>query len=212
MSKALAFPDDWEQTIVHRGFSRVPTNKAYAVRLSVGGKQVFVSSEITQKDAGKTYDIALWKLCPKIGRKPEPNFPDEFEFITQDMVDRVCPRLNKLYAEAPYLELSDESIPEDKLRERQLTGQSRRRAPVALLGYNEYILDVRRQRSNLLALRVKLEAGSIQLENLHKLAEVTSVLSQIQLLLGSTEEQIKKLEASLESQRPYYQKLVEGVI
>ncbi len=204
--RAYAFPDDWEQPITKCGFSKSESNKGYQVRVSAGGKQLYVALAITQDEAAALYDLALWKLAPKLSKRPTPNFPEDFPFLNQAQVDRDCPRLNQLYADTPFLKSTDEFIDEAALRAAALAGPAKRRCSRAMSQYDDFVRDLRRNRIALVEMRNKLELSQLKLPWLRKLAEAPVVVTGIDDALKRIEEHFKLAESSLENQRPYYEK------
>src|SRR6185369_16323556 len=85
--KDRPYPIDWHERTLWRGFARNELNRQYIVRVSAQGKQHFVAMADCQEQAAMLYDLALWKLAPKLTRKLKLNFPDDFSFITQEKVD-----------------------------------------------------------------------------------------------------------------------------
>jgi hypothetical protein len=180
--------------------------RRYDVRLSVAGKQHHIACASTQPEGAKLYDLALWKLGPKMTRKLEPNFLDDFSFITQDMVDRLCPRLNALYEDLPFASLADESRDENDLREERLSGKAAT-LQRGLADYNDVLLFLKRGRVGLLELSRKWGSRRLKLRYIHKLPAVQSEMETMESLIENAIESVQKVEGLMESQRAYYQKL-----
>jgi hypothetical protein len=211
VNTATGKPHDWDDPVIHRGFSKL-VGGGYSVRLSVGGKQLNIGIRYSQADAAALYDLAVWKFAPKMSRKPKLNFPDEFEFTNQDMVDRECPRLNELYLETPYLSLRDEAIAEshgvESLRLRALKGEVA--APTRnLSSFNSALSHLKSLRGHLLVASGELESQRFGLAYLHKLSKADGLWQDMTAELGDLCARIQQIESSMEEQRAYYQKLAD---
>ncbi len=205
-----AFPADWEQPITARGVTRNPAQKCYNVRISVAGKQMHVACSASQGFAAYLYDLALWKLCPKMAKKPEPNGADDFRFASQHRVDQFCPRLNKLYERAPFLRVGDGMVTEEALREFALNGRNVVASSDEMEDYDKAVEFLRRAVVEVSDIEVKLANRMSRLTRLHKLAEAPLLRNKLKDALDTAQNEFGWLRESLERQRAYYQKLTES--
>jgi len=203
-------PKDWDEPIRGHGYSRNEAQKFYFVRLTVQGKQQFISCEYCQDDAAKAYDLALWKLAPKMTRVAKPNDREGFRSITQADVDSFCPKLNELYAATPFLELAHEAIPEDVLREEALERSHDEKQPSGLKDYQKVLLHLKRVRVMLVATSTRLSVERLKLPYFHKLAEAPAGWVNVEADIEQTVTRLKTLIESMEAQRAYYLKLVQS--
>lgn len=201
------FPSDWDERITMRGFSRAPASKGYLVRITIAGRQQHVASAHSQEEAARLYDLAQWYLAPKIARKPEPNYPDDFEFITREKVERECPNIISIFNRSPYLSIAEEGVSDDELRSRRIAGQSSSLVPKGLAQYNDAVMNLRRQRGSIANLSGILGLTKLRLPLVQKLAQVPTLWDNVIKQLGDVELTMKVLEESLEAQRAYYQGL-----
>lgn len=198
-------PKDWDQPDVGHGYSRHNKLKHYVVRLSVAGKQHCIGVAYSQERARRLYDLAVWKLAPKATRKLKPNDVEAFGFITQEAIDRECPRLNKIFKLVPALADTDES--EQELRERVLSGRVKQVSTRGLAEYNSAILFLRGFRAEIMQQQRRSALRRLKLPFLPKLAQAGGLWNTLDENLRGLEGNLLELEQSLESQRAYYQKL-----
>lgn len=205
-------PKDWGQDIVWRGMARVNASKCYNVRLSVQGTQHFITSAWSQHSAASLYDLALWKLCPKIGRKFSPNFPDDFDGICQLDVDAECPSLNALFDAIPFLTTDDEKLGESALRARIL---NREPSPSQMLKtrsnrqFVDALIAMKKVSAQLMTVQKEAETRRLSLVALHKLPAIVELFQSVESSLRHTVEQNKQLEELMEKSAGYYSKLIE---
>lgn len=119
-------PKDWAQPIVLSGFYRNMQHSRYDVKITVAGVQRYVGTAYSHQSAAQLYDLALWRLCPKLGKLRRPNFPEAFQQITQEQIDNLVPGLNVLYRHLGYVNVGDENVGDDKLREQWFANLDRR--------------------------------------------------------------------------------------
>lgn len=204
--KTIDPPADWDVPITAKGFSRNMQGLRYDVRLTVHGKQTHIAACYTQADAARAYDLALWLLGPKLGRRIKPNDPEGFELIGMDDIERECPRLLKLYAVTPFRNIADESIDESVLRSHCLAGSSNPVPTHGLTDFNRYVEQLKRFRLSIESEAVKLAKRRSLLVHLKELAQAPNMADQLVLDMGALVNLIQKLEQSMELQRSYYQK------
>ena len=205
------FPLDWSSDIVWRGMARVNTSKCYNVRLSVQGRQHFLTSAWSQHSAASLYDLALWKLCPKIGRKFVPNFPDDFDSICQLDVDAELPTLNELFASIPFLTVEDERLGEAALRARILNQQPSPSQMLKTRGNRQFVdsmYEYKKFRATIEMGLVKVQQSRSELIALHKLPAIVELCQSVESALRQSVEQSKQLEELMEKSATYYGKLI----
>jgi len=205
------FPLDWSSDIVWRGMARVNTSKCYNVRLSVQGRQHFLTSAWSQHSAASLYDLALWKLCPKIGRKFVPNFPDDFDSICQLDVDAELPTLNELFASIPFLTAEDERLGEAALRARILNLEPSPSQMLKTRGNRQFV-DVMFQVKKF---RAAVESGMVDIQHsrsclaaLHKLPAIVELFQSAEASIREFVNTSKQIEELMEKSATYYSKLV----
>jgi len=203
-------PRDWAEPISGHGYSRNEAQKFYLVRLTVQGKQHFISCEYCQDDAAKAYDLALWKMAPKMTRVLKPNDKTSFEFITQAEVDRFCPRINELYETLPFLTSEDEELTEEVLRNRSLHRRYDERVAPGLNDFQDALFYLKRFRITVVEASARLFVERSKLPYLHKLPEASRLWSLLIADVTQAEARLMTLEQSLEAQRAYYLKLVQS--
>lgn len=208
--RPISKPDDWDEPITYRGFSRSNLGQRYDVRLTLGGKQTHIASCYSQVEAAKAYDMALWLFGPKMGRRLQPNFPDEFGFINRDMIARELPRLLKVYDVMPFRHSDDESVDEDALRDRLLKGTFERTPTHGLADYNQFVDSLKRLRMLIENENIKLHKRKSALPLIHKLGVIPSRFEAVVLQLAATIDQTQELEKLLETNRSYYQKIAHN--
>ncbi len=201
------FPADWHQPITARGVTKNNQARCYNVRINVQGKQLHVATSSSQSDAAYLYDLALWKLCPKMRAKLEPNDPEVFSFLSQSKIDNHCSRLNKLYASVPFLQYRDECRPEEELRN-EAQGREPRDAGDGMADYDKAVAFLSRTVVELADLEVKLANRMSKVTKLHKLAHGKEGYSDTEFDLGCARRRFEALKESMQRQRPYYQKLI----
>lgn len=212
LNRDTGLPLDWDDEVLHRGFSKL-VGGGYSVRISVGGKQLNIGIRYSQADAAALYDLACWKFAPKMSRKPKLNFPEEFEYTSQDMVDREHPRLNALYLETPFLSLRDEAIAnsgdEESLRLRAFKGEVA--APTRnLSAFNAALAMLKGLRGSMLTHQATLTRERMGLAYLHKLSQTDTLWNALVDDLGDMGARIQAVEQSMETQRAFYQKLADN--
>jgi hypothetical protein len=67
--------------------------------ITAAHRQRTIAYADSQEQAARCYDAALWRLYPFTPKSAKPNFPDDFESITQADVETLCPNANKIYDE-----------------------------------------------------------------------------------------------------------------
>lgn len=112
-------PIDWFEPNPYRGFGRIKSQFVYSVRLSVLGKQEEMIKCKHQLVAARAYDAALWRLLPFTPLFAKPNFPEEFEALTVELVETRCPFANRLYDEKSK-QFSDQGIDVQALQKKRL--------------------------------------------------------------------------------------------
>lgn len=198
-------PVDWDTPITLRGFSQHARSKAYAVRLSVAGKQHCIGYRHTQKESAELYDLALWKLAPKMDRRIQPNFPDEFQYITAVKVDAECPKLNELYESLPFQLPGDEALDEEDLRDRSFSARGKARMQ-GVTRYDATHEAVRRHRAGLALPLLKFEAQheALLFERLRKVPAVNNLMQEAAAAARRYVELLTQLEAAMAANRAYY--------
>ena len=205
------WPKDWKQPIQWRGISHNVTNRRYLVRVGANSRQYSIAAVCSQHYGASLYDLALWKLCPKLGRRIKPNFPESFDEICQLDVDEQCPRLNSLFAELPWLSMADESLGEAGVRARILnlnplpSIQQRDRT-------NRQFLDCMYNRKKFRALieteLIHSESERSTLAMIHKLPAIVELFQSLEESLRESAGLSKQLEELMEKSATYYSKLV----
>lgn len=198
---------DWHLNLGHHGFVRDVKYQAYRVKLSVLGKQFEIGVTKTQHEAARLYDAAVWRLLPFTSVRAKPNFPDDFDKITQQDVDNRCPYANKLFAEcAEHIEQSGATVESlRKLREQSVKAPKFEFASDARNDYSslvKHFQDVSRE-----SFKHWCDIGNGRVKvNLRKLPELTRRLDEAQSLLKKVVEIFKDLAIDFESHRELYHK------
>ena len=204
------FPADWDNSPIPNGVTKNVAARCYNVRISVAGKQLHVATSSHQSIAANLYDLALWKLCPKMTKHLEPNYPEYFSLVTQRSVESNCPRLNKLYARLPFVREGDRNLDEDTLRELVLAGRNQpEQTDSQMHDYDKTIEFLRRAVVELADIEVKLANRTSKITKLNKLAEAPIIHSDLRSFLGQVRRHTERFGLSLERQRIYYQKLID---
>lgn len=203
------FPADWDEPIRFRGYSRNTVNKSWMVRLGINGKQEFIGLANSQEQAARLYDLALWRLAPKLRQRIKPNFPDDFTFINHDKVTRTCPRLDKIFFSLPYVRTDDDRRDEDELRTALLAGSRSdcHSFCPAVANFEHNIIELKKLRTRLEGFAVNLELAELKTPLFHKLAVAPVLWGEVQASLRQTAGMIERLEASMEHQREYFVKM-----
>ncbi len=108
----------------YRGISYHRTRRYWVVRLSLNGEQRIVeTTTVSEEEAAKMYDMALWRLLAWSSPYAFPNFPDDFPAIQLSDVQKKCPNVIKIYYELCDLDTKFNRDPNEKLldREKELT-------------------------------------------------------------------------------------------
>lgn len=201
-------PLDWAEPIVLSGFSRNRGYARYDVRISVGGVQHYVGTAYSQKSAALLYDMALWRICPKLAKLRQPNFPREFYGLTQGQVDEALPGIGKFYDRVPHLSEEDKGRTDDELRARWLSDL---RAPTKqettpfdpyrnLLQYLKALS--LRQRE----LMLQLERRREKVRRLEVLPSALVAYDQVLAASATLTRAQEQLAESLANQKDYYEK------
>lgn len=203
-------PTDWHQDITFSGITRSKRMKAYVVRLTVAGSQLFIGQAYSQTIAARLYDLALWKFAAKFLRPMHVNFPDEFPHITQEVIDRDCPRLNELYQTTPFLRLADEQVEESELRHARIANgfiaPNDFKSATTRNVYTTILLRHKRRRVEVTDLFTGVERDRLRLK-LNKLPDLESKFREVETVLAAASKKLLALEGAMESQQEYYERL-----
>lgn len=204
MTDPLQLPADWAMQTGWHGFARNKRATGYDVRISVGGRQLHVGTCRTQYDAARLYDLAAWKLCPKISRRVKPNDETFFSAITDEVVQREAPNLVDIYARLGFLNVDDGGKSESELRARHLE-QTGTAARTPEQDYDHAVASIQRAQAELLELRQVLNRRTLKLGRaFKKLAGAPALLNSAFDQLAETARVMDAAQASMTLQREYY--------
>lgn len=210
-SRTKRVPEGWDDDLPH-GVSRNQVHLSFIVRLSVQGKQLFITETTSRAEAARVYDLTVWLFLPKLNKMKKTNAPDDFPFITLDAVQRECPKLIGLYNGFPYLSAADSVAGDDNLRDQLIdSGKRDDTAPRArcMKNYNESSLAVQRVRRDLTAMQLSVDASKLRLAHVHKLPALKAQFEQAKKNLDDLSLTVGELCTMLDSQRDYYQKIAK---
>lgn len=207
---AKQLPDDWAINKGYHGFGRINSMLVYSVRLSVSGKQHEITQCKTQEEAAKAYDAALWRLQAFAPRSAEPNFPDDFNSISLDDVDALCPFAHTLFETAMQEVISKGINPVDFVRmktaERELYKKSKSNSPVASNEFEVYETEVGKLTALLVSASLKLSKARIPVV-LTKLPAVSAKADAASAALIDSINKLNELQEILKSHRGVYPKM-----
>jgi hypothetical protein len=200
----LDLPADWALQTGWHGYARNKRATGYDVRISVGGRQVHVGVRHSQSEAARLYDLAAWKLCPKISRRVKPNDETFFSAITDELVQKEAPNLLEIYARLGFLNMDDGGKSEAELRARHLE-QTGTAARTAEQDYDFAVASVQRGQVEVLELAQTLSRRTAKLGRaFRKLAGAPNMLRTALTELEQVARSLDMVQYSMKTQREYY--------